>query len=346
MTTRFSHHALTGALCAALLAGCSAGSQFAPTVGSAESQSAGFQQAALQSVAPMHAPKTGNGHGVSPDLIMMTYWYLINGKVYWWYYNIHGVWVHGEISGIYQGSNLGGSGTQTKALDVAMTNSTVGVYSGKKLVTTLTGLNGVAAGVGTDSRGNTFASVNASGEVAVEEFAKGATTPTATYSDQNLTSVDSLAIDKANHVYVEGQSQAGTIEVDEMVGSGRFESLAQSGSGSLGATSGGLAVQTSGKTTYVWINDRGNASEPANISRYEFTGKSLVRLSSFEYSGIDGAIAVDPAGKDTSDVYAVNNVPSGSQYSVSGIEYDSSGQIVSQSPAQTASQESLGIWMK
>ena len=76
------------------------------------------------------------------------------------------------------------------------------------------------------------------------------------------------------------------------------------------------------------------------------TGKSLVEASSFQYSGIDGAIAVDPTGKDTNDVYAVNNVPSGSQYSVTGIEYDSSGQIVSQSPAQTASQESLGIWMR
>lgn len=330
MTTRLSHNALAGALCAALLAGCSAGSQFAPPTGSA---------------GPQSAPTTAGRHGISPDSFLITYYIIVNGHVYWWYLNTHGVWGHGEIGGAFQGSNLGGSETQTKALDVAMTNSAIGLYSNKKLVGTLTGLSGAAAGVGTDSHGNTFAAVNGTGGVAVEEFAKGATTPTGAYSDPNLTSVDSLAIDKANHVYVEGQSQAGTIEVDEMAGSGSFESLA-SGSGSLGATAGGLAVQTSGKSTYVWINDRGNASEAATISRYKFTGTSLVKLSSFQYSGINGAIAVDPTGKDTNDVYAVNNVPTGSQYSVSGIEYDANGQIASQTPAETTSAESLGIWIK
>jgi len=344
MFDHLTKNALNAAMCAALLAGCSAGSQFAPPAGSAGSQSAGLQQTALQSVAPIHGPQTGSR--VSPDLLMMTYWYLVNGKVYWWFYNNHGVWVHGVISGTAPDTGVGGSATQAKALNVATADSTIGVYSGKKLVTTLTGLSGVAAGVGTDSRGNTFAAVNAGSAVAVEEFAKGATTPSATYSDPNLTSVYSLAVDRRDHVYVEGQSQAGTIEVDEMIGSGSFESLAPSGSGSLGATPGGLAVQTSGKATYVWINDRGNASEPANISHYEFTGKSLVKLGSFEYSGVNGAIAADPTGKDTKDVYAVNNVPSGSQYSVSGIEYDSSGQIVSQTPAQPSNEQSMGIWMK
>ncbi|HEY2475611.1 MAG TPA: hypothetical protein VGI19_12545 [Candidatus Cybelea sp.] len=330
--SRFSGHLLAGAVSAALLAGCNGGSQFGPPTGSAASAPATLGEAGAK-----HA-------GVSPDLLMMTYWVVINGHVYWWYYNIHGVWVHGVIYGAYHGSNLGGSSKNTKALDVSTTDDTVAVYSGKKLVTTLTGLNGVASGVGTDSRGTTFAAVNVASEAVVEEFAQGATTPTAAYSDQNLTSVENLAIDKMNRVYLEGQSRSGGIEVDELVGSGSFQPLAQAGA--LGATPGGLAVQTSGKTTYLYINDLGNASDPANIARYEFTGKSLVKQGSFEYTGINGAIAVDPKGKDTTHVYAVNNVPAGSQYSVSGVEYAfPSGQVVSQSPAQTSSQESQGIWV-
>jgi hypothetical protein len=341
MATRISHHALTGALCAALLAGCSAGSQFAPPTGSA-----GSQPAASQPVAPMHAPKSGGDLGVSPGWVDVTGSVIVNGKLRYYYINNHNVWIWDTFSAKSTGgTTLGNSLAKASELNMATTGSAVVVYSGKKLVNTLTGLSAVATGVETDSRGNTFAAVNVSGAAAVEEFAVGSHTPTATYSDPNLASVASLGIDKANHVYVEGQSQSGAIEVDEMIGSGSFESLAQPGA--LGATSGGLAVQTSGNTTYLWINDLGNASDPANITRYAFTGKSLVKQGSFAYTGINGAIAVDPKGKDTSHVYAVNNVAAGSQYSVSGIEYAyPSGQIASQSSAQAASQESVGIWFK
>lgn len=337
--TRFSHHLIAGAVSAALLAGCSAGSQFAPPTGYGGTSPVD-RLAAVQQASPTH--KSGV---VSPDLLMMTYWIIVNGHVYWWYYNIHHVWVHGEIYGTDGGSNAGGSATSNKALDVAESNDTIAVYSGKKLAATLTGLNGMASGVATDSHGDTFAAVNLSGEAAVEEFAQGSTTPTATYADQNLASVSALAIDKANRIYVEGQSQKGGIEVDEMSGSGSFEALAQPGT--LGATAGGLAVQISKKTTYLWINDLGNAGEPANIARYEFDGKSLVKQGSFDYSGTNGAIAVDQSGKDTAHVLATNNVASGSSYSVSGIEYAfPAGNIVAQSPAQSASQESVGIWVK
>jgi hypothetical protein len=352
MTNRFSHQALTGALSAALLAGCSAGSQFAPPPGSAGSQPAAFQQAAVAAAAPMHAPKSGRSAGVSPAWVMYTGCVMINGHCVYYYINIWGVWewIPTSIKRNSGGSTLGGSLAKAGEFDMATTGGTISIYSGKTLVTTLEGLKAAASGVATDSRGNTFAAVNVAGAATLDEFAAGSDTPTATYSDQNLKSVESLGIDKANNVYVEGQSQNGTIEVDEMIGSGGFESLAQSGT--LGSTSGGLAVQTSGKTTYLWINDLGNASDPTNIARYELTGKSLVKQSSFDYAGVNGAIAVDPTGKDTSHVYAVNNVAvtngqAAPEYSVSGIEYAyPSGQIVSQSPAQTANQESLGIWVK
>jgi hypothetical protein len=353
MTSRFSHQALTGALSAALLAGCSAGSQFAPPTGSAGTQSAGFQQAASQPIASMDAPKSGRGRGrsVSPAWVMWTgctinpatgqlEYYFINNSGHW-------LWLPTRANGKGGGSTLGGSSTNASDFEMAATGGTISLYSGKTLVTTLTGLSATASGVATDSRGNTFAAVNVTGAATVTEFAAGANTPTATYADKHLLSVQSLGIDKANRVFIEGTSVYGGIEVDELIGSGSFERLPVPASPTFGATAGGLAVQTSGKTTYLWINDLGNASEAANITRFEFTGTSLVKQRSFDYSGINGAIAVDPTGKDTSHVYAMNNVPTGSQYAVSGIEYAyPSGQIASQSSAQTESQESLAIFVK
>ncbi|HEY2475612.1 MAG TPA: hypothetical protein VGI19_12550 [Candidatus Cybelea sp.] len=333
--SRFTGQLLAGAVSAALLAGCNGGSQFAPPTGSAASAPATLGEAGAK-----HA-------GVSPGWVMYTGCALHNGQLQWYWINPRNyVWYWLKTSHITKGdSTLGGSATQATALAVATTDDTVVIYSGKKPVTTLTGLNGAASGVGMDSRGDTFAAVNVGSEATIDEFAQGATTPTATYADPNLTSVASLGIDRMNRVYVEGQSQTGTIEVDEMAGSGSFEPLAQAGA--LGATAGGLAVQSSGKTTYLYVNDLGNASEPANIARYEFTGKSLIKQGSFEYSGTNGAIAADPSGKDTKHVYAINNVPAGSQYSVSGIEYAfPSGQIVVQSSAYAASEESHGIWVK
>lgn len=63
--------------------------------------------------------------------------------------------------------------------------------------------------------------------------------------------------------------------------------------------------------------------------------------------GVNGAIAVDPSGKDTSNVYAVNNVPSGSEYSVSGVTYSyPSGKVVGSTGSQMSGQESAGIAMR
>jgi hypothetical protein len=333
MINRFSYNALTGALFAAILAGCSAGSQFAPPAGSAGSMAAEASRGGI--VSPAWVDWTGIAYNSA------------TGTWQYYYINIWNQWkwIPAMKTKSGGGSTVGGSLANLAEVDVATTQGVIDIYSGKKIVNTLQGLSGVASAVETDSRGNTFAAANVSSGSVVEEYAAGSDEPTATYADENLQSVTGLGIDKANNVYVEGQSQDGSIEVDEMVGSGSFESLAKPGA--LGATAGGLAVQSSGKTTYVWIDDLGDGSDPANITRYEFAGESLVKQDSFEYSGIDRGIAVDPTGKNTSDVYAMNNVPTGSQYSVSGIEYEyPSGKIVAQSTANTASQESVGIWRK
>jgi hypothetical protein len=341
---RPSNHAITGALCAAILAGCSAGSQFAPPVGTGALSPDASHQGAVQPLAPMHASQSGRG--VSPDWVMWTGCTLHNGKLTWYFINRYGEWLWLKTGKAPDnGSTLGGSATASQQFDLATTAGTIEVYRKNKLEATLTGLGAVASGVATDSRGDTFAAVNLGSEAAVEEFASGATSPTATYADPNLESLSSLAVDKAGHVYVEGQSINGGIEVDEMIGSGNFRSLAAPGT--LGATAGGLRMQSHGKTDYAWINDLGNASVPANIARYEFDGKTLVKQGSFGYSGSNGAIAVDPSGKNTTNVYAVNNVAQGSQYSVTVVEYDfPSGNVVSQSPALGASQPSSGLWVR
>lgn len=338
---RLSNTALAGAVCAAILAGCSAGSQFTPPSGPTGSSATAFQQAA-----PMHVADRGHGRSVSPDWLDWTGCIIINGKCHYYYINIWNqwIWLTTTVKKSSGGSTLGGSLAKANEFDMATTTGTIAVYTGKTLLTTLTGLKASASGVATDTHGNTFAAVNTTGGVTIEEFASGSKTPTAAYADANLSSVASIGIDQADRLYVEGQSQKGNIEVDELAGSGSFVAVAQPGT--IGATAGGLAVQTSNKVTYLWINDLGNASDPANIARYQFDGKSLTKLSSFEYAGTNGAIAVDPTGKDPSHVYAVNNVATGSEYSVSGIEYDYSGNIVSQSSAQSASQQSIGIWAK
>jgi hypothetical protein len=333
-TLRTSTTLAAAVFAAQLIAGCGAGSQFAPTAGFAGSQTTGLPQAS----------QISRNRIISPDWEMWTG--VVNGHYY--YVNTHGQWIWlktGYDQGKGNSATVGGSLASASEIDVAMTTGDINIVTNGKLTATLGGSIGIASAVETDPYGNTFATVNASGEAILEEYAAGSDVPTATYQDANLQSIAGVAIDKTGHVYVQGQSQYGNIEVDEMVGSGSFEPLAAPGA--LGATAGGLAVQTSAKATYVWINDLGNASAPANIARYALTGSSLVKDGSFEYSGINGGIAVDPTGKNTTDVYAVNNVSAGSQYSVTGIEYAfPSGKTVVQSSATTEGQESIGIWRK
>jgi hypothetical protein len=339
MITRFSHHALAGALCAAILAGCSAGSQFSPP-------STGAQQASFQQAATMHVADAGRSLGVSPGYELPPNMIVVYPREICYYYvsRTTGHWTLMYcISMRSYSTAMTGQLLNAKAISEAeLSNGTINVYTGNTLTNTLTGLSSGSTGLAMDTKGDTFATT--AGSPTIDVFAAGSSTPTGSFTDANISSASYLAIDKANHLYVEGPSVNGGIEVDEMFGNS-FKPLAHPGT--LGATPGGLAVQTSGKGTYVWINDQGNASDPANIARYALKGATLAKQGSFDYSGINGAIAVDPTGKDTTDVYAVNNVAAGSGYSATGIDYAfPTGAIKSQSAAQTASQIGTGIWAK
>jgi hypothetical protein len=207
-----------------------------------------------------------------------------------------------------------------KLFYVGLANETVLVLKYAKdewtQIATMTGLSGNPVGLATDSHGDIW--VTNSPTTTISEFAKGTTTPKVSYTDSNLDSVNYLAIDKKNNVYVEGYSGS-VMEIDELTASGTFTTIAKPGQ--VGTTPGGLAVQEHTTATYVWINDQGSGSGTGRISRYLLKGGSLKSTGSFTYSGIDGAIAVDPSGKDTSDVYATKNVVSGSQYTGTTVEY-------------------------
>jgi hypothetical protein len=181
---------------------------------------------------------------------------------------------------------------------------------------TMTGLSGIPLGMATDSLSDLW--VTNSPTTTISEFAKGTTTPKVSYSDANLNSINYLAIDEDNNVYVEGYSGS-AMEIDELTSSGTFTVIAKPGQ--VGATPGGLAVQQHGATTYMWINDQGSGSGSGRISRYLLKGGLLKSTGGFSYSGFDGAIAVDPSGKNTNYVYATNNVVSGSQFDTITVEY-------------------------
>jgi hypothetical protein len=217
---------------------------------------------------------------------------------------------------------------------------TVVIFKGKRQVGSLKGLTGEPIGLVVDVFGNVWATNSPS--ATISEFAKGATEPTATYTDSNLTSASYLAVDAAGDVYVEGQADY-DIEVDVLpVKSTSFTRIAQPGS--VGLTPGGLAVQNAGKKLFVWINDQGTASNPAAISKYSLKGGALFSKGSFQYSGVNGAIWADPAGRNLSRVFAVNNVVDGSEYATSAVEYAMpSGKIVNATAASTSADEAVGI---
>jgi hypothetical protein len=217
---------------------------------------------------------------------------------------------------------------------------TVVMFERTKKVATLTGLTGEPIGLAVDRAGNVWATNSPS--TTISEFAKGSTKPTATYTDANLTSASYLAVDPAGGVYVEGQAADG-IEVDVLAaGSSAFAPISQPGK--VGLTAGGLAVQSRGATTYVWINDQGTASKTAAISRYILKGGSLYLKGSFGYSGVNGAIWADPAGEQVTRVWAVNSVSYGSEFNTSAIEYAMpSGKIIAATPPATMSTQAVGV---
>lgn len=334
---RFSTYLVTGAICVSLLAGCSAGSQFSPPTA---------QQAGIGQPAGAAAPGAAHTMGVRPNEELPPNAWIINYLGWICYYYVSpttGIWnfmycITQNGTYVYSIATASNPYTYVTGMQSAQANF-VGIVKKKNIVTSLTGLSGPATGVAMDKAGNVYAT-NA-GSAVIDEFASGSTTPTASYTDTNLATASSLAVDKAGHLYVEGQSASsvGGIEVDMLVGSG-FKPLAKPGS--LGATAGGVAVQTVGKSDYVWINDQGSASGSPSITRYMLKGTELIKQGSFTYSGVNGGIAVDP--KNTNRVYAVNNAASGSEYNITGVTYSyPSGAIISSSSPQTSTQQSVGI---
>jgi hypothetical protein len=208
---------------------------------------------------------------------------------------------------------------------------------GGKVVRTLSGLTGVATGIARESNGIIWATNSPSNTVS--EFPRGATAPSETLSDANLSTLSYVAVDSTDDVYVEGQGAKG-IEIDELVkGKGAFVPISKPGQ--LGVTAGGLAVQ---KALYVWVNDQGTASSPANISEWILKKGTLTQVGDFQYSGVNTSIWADPAGNDTTHVFAANNLASGSSFVSSGIEYAMpNGAITSSSPSTTSSSGAFGI---
>ncbi len=234
----------------------------------------------------------------------------------------------------------------SKTAYTGFSNETIAVAKWKKgrytKAGTLSGLTGYPSGIASDFKSNLW--VTNSPSAAISEFYPGATSPSQTYTDSNLRSLSYVAVDRRNGVYVEGQSTAsGGIEVDELQAGGTFRRIAASGP--LGYTAGGLAVIVNdGKTGYVFVNDQGTPNGPPNIARWLLKGGKLTKDVSFEYSGIDTALSVDPSGKDTTHVWAANNVPRSSEFVTSGVEYSFSiGGMVASTPTTISSSESIGI---
>jgi hypothetical protein len=324
------------ALAAVVLNGCSgAASQFAPAAGSPP-----------QSVAS-RTPVTGSSRTVDPMTENVNLYETYPCGMNCWCTYYEGTNPPTEVS-VYcrQWPFSPWGGDWDTATSTLYTGQATEIVASKYIkgsftqVGTLTGLSGNPIGIATDSKGDVWATNSPS--ATISEFAKGATTPSASYTDSNLTSASYLAIDKQDNLYVEGQAASG-IEIDELPAGGTtFTAISQPGQ--LGAAAGGEAVQQHGKDTYVWVNDQGAGSGTGTISRYLLKGAALTSTGSFGYSGINGAITVDPSGKDTEHVYAANNVPSGSEYNTSIVEYAlSSGSVVSSSPTATSSYEAVGI---
>jgi hypothetical protein len=201
-------------------------------------------------------------------------------------------------------------------------------YSDKwKEVATLTGLTGVPIGIMLDSKGDVWSTNSPSNTIS--EYAKGSTTPTATYTDDNMSSISYVASDKANDVYVSGQGKSGNLEVDEFQGSS-FAPI-KTITGSVG---GGIAV-ASGKT--LWVCDEGTGTK-GTISSYTIPG--FKRREQFAHSGSDTGLAVTASGKQ---LWAINNVPAGSQFHVSVVIYSVKGKVLLTGPGSNSREESVGI---
>jgi DNA-binding beta-propeller fold protein YncE len=194
----------------------------------------------------------------------------------------------------------------------------------------LTGLIGDPVGIATDSKGDVWVTNYPTNTIS--EFDAGATVPTATYTDGNMSSVRYVTLDKNGNIYLSGQAAgSGSLEVDELQGSAflRIKSIT-------GAVGAGIAVAPKSKT--LWVCDEGNGTS-GTIAGYTLEG--FKRREAFSYSGDDTGIAVAPSEKE---IYAIDNAANGSQFNVNAVIYDApTGKVINSTPAITASTKVLGI---
>jgi hypothetical protein len=312
------------------LAGCSGASQALPSGNVTEASATSRVSLA-------------NAAGIRPDAAVM-YSYTVSGPgecaTLWTFVRPSGPWISqiepiGCEIGSYAVAGIAYA-SENKASFVgerSTSTNVIAVYNEKwKQVSELTGLTGDPVGIATDAKGTVFASNFPSNTLT--EYARGGTSPIATYTDANLSSVSYVTVDNNGNVYVSGQSEgSGSLEVDELsTGSSRFSPI-KTITGAIGA---GIAVAHTGKT--LWVCDEGNGSK-GTISAY--TIPAFKRSEQFAYSGDDTGIAVAPSGTQVS---AVDNVAYGSGYNVSVVIYSAkTGKIINATPSVTMSAKSLGI---
>lgn len=254
----------------------------------------------------------------------------------WW--TGHNPW---GIHYVNQEAYSGGAGLSYRGGVLYIGNGkSIAVQVKKKYKYTLAGLTGTPIGIAADSNGTVWASNSPSN--VLSEFPAGETTPSATFTDANLTNLSYVAVDRFDNVYVEGQGYNG-LEIDELsIAGGVFTQIGQPGE--LGATPGGLAYQKAKTGSYLWINDQGTSSGSGRITQWLLSNGVLKKIASFAYAGRNGAIWTDASGKDTKHVFATNSLPYGSQFENMGVEYAlPDGQIVSESDTDVESTEDVGI---
>lgn len=292
---------------------------------------------------PAAAPATTSGQPtkIQPDQQVggAPYYVAVGGCIAYYVYNVH----KQEYDIIYapKGCNPFAGGYNGLG-SLSLTNSVlVGVSAGGtnaiavenpkgKQIGTLTGLTGEPVGIATDSKGDVWATNYPSNTIS--EYNPGATEPSATYTDGNLSSLRYIAMDQNNNVYVSGQSAgSGGLEVDQLQASAFIPIKTITG-----AVGAGIAI--SPKTRTLWVCDEGDRTS-GTISAYTMPGFN--RRMQIAYSGDDTGIAAAKSGKE---VYAINNVADGSQFDVSVVRYDSkTGKVLGSTPSITTSAPAVGI---
>lgn len=316
----FSRSILLGITVALFVAGCGAsGSQFSPTA------------------ATMASGSSTNATKMRHDDIKPTYLYMVGSCfVYWVTEGSSGYYLYeppgcDPAEGAYTG--VASENKEQKFLAGVSTASSnfIAVANSKgKQVGTLTGLTGDPVGIATDAKADVWATNYPSNTIS--EFGPGAKTPTATFTDGNLSSLRYVAVDQDNNVYVSGQrAGSGNLEVDELQGSA-FTPI-KTITGAVGA---GIAI--SPKTKTLWVCDEGDGTS-GTISGYTIPG--FKRRMQSVTSGDDTGIAVSKSGKE---IYVIDNVADGSQFDVSVVVYNAkTGKVVSTAPSITTSAKAVGI---